>query len=69
MGSSRFNKEAHCPLINKGCMAEECALYDPTLRNCAIHLVAHNLYKVDRTLNEACSSDSDRRKRFPFELR
>jgi len=40
------NKVKHCPLLDKQCIQEECAIYHDQFKKCEINILTYNLWLV-----------------------
>ncbi len=40
-------EERNCPFNKSNCLTSSCALYNQKLKNCAIHLIVNNLWKLE----------------------
>lgn len=45
-------KEKYCPILDKPCLKEDCAIYNTKLDNCDISVLAFNLYKLSEAGNK-----------------
>jgi len=45
-------KEKYCPILDKPCLKEDCAIYNTKLDNCDISILAFNLYKLSEAGNK-----------------
>ena len=56
-----------CPFYKEECITSACAMYDPRLDNCAVQVIAYNLYKLDMTLKQTMQGNNHSQpNQFPF---
>ena len=50
-----------CPFYKEECITSACAMYDPRLDNCAVQVIAYNLYKLDMSLKQVMEGNNQNR--------
>ena len=48
----RRKEEKYCPILDKACLEENCAIYNTMLDNCDISVLAFNLYRLSEAGNK-----------------
>lgn len=44
-----------CPFYKSSCLASDCAMFDEKMKNCAVHMIWVNLYKVSVAIENTTS--------------